>query len=87
MRKHFKSNEIFNICSSRPVHVGQVVNYISKKINFKKVNIVKKYDFEVLKTHGSNKKVNNYVNYKKYSNLYKNIDKIIDWHEKNYKFI
>ena len=87
MNKKFKSYEIFNICSNNPVNIKKVVSYLYNKIKFNKIKIIKDNKYEVLKTHGSNYKINKFVNYKKYSNLYMKIDKIIEWYKKNYRLI
>ena len=45
-----------------------------KKIKFQKA--------DVLKTHGSNKKILRIIKYKKFKNIYKSLDETIRWHKK-----
>ena len=82
INKNFKQNEIFNICSGKPYHIKAVVNYLSKKKNFKKIIPIKKNEIEVKKTHGRNSKILKYIGKSKFENLYKNIDLIIKWYDK-----
>ena len=59
-----------------------IINHIvkrSKKVKLKKISFQKA---DVLKTHGSNKKIKNFIRYKKFENIFKSIDKTIDWHKR-----
>ena len=80
--KTFENNEIFNICSGKPEHVGNLVEHICKKTGYTKIVNTKKNKYEIYKTHGSNKKVIKFTGFKNFDNVYKNIDNIILWFEK-----
>ena len=78
----YKSNEIFNICNGKTIYVKNVIEYLSKKLNFYKIKNLKKNNIEVTKTHGSNHKISKLLKNQKFSDIYDNIDKIIHWYKK-----
>jgi UDP-glucuronate 4-epimerase len=85
--KKYKKNEILNICSGKPEHIGRLVKYMSKKTGFKKIINTKRNNYEIYKTHGSNTKLKKFINFRKFSNIYEKIDNIILWHKKNSNLI
>ncbi len=84
LTKNFKKNTIINICSSRPIYIKNLINYLCKKTNFFNIKKIKKNKIEAIKTHGENKKLKNITNFKKFSNFYISVDKTIEWYQ-NYK--
>ena len=86
IQKKFKENEIYNICSNRPILIKNLVSYLNKKIGFNKIKNVDLNSLEVFKTHGKNIKLKRKINFSKYSNFYKNVDKTIKWF-KNYNHL
>ena len=82
MIKNFEKNEIYNVCSNRPILIKELLNHLIKKTNFRKIKNIKHNKIEVYKTHGKNNKINKFLSYKKYSNFYDCVDKTIKWHEK-----
>ena len=81
-KTNFKQDQIYNICNSKPVHIGKLVKILSKKINFNKIVSSRKNNIEVFKTHGCNKKVLKLINKKNFHNCFDQLDKIINWHNK-----
>ena len=81
-KTNFKQDQIYNICNSKPVHIGKLVKMLSKKINFNKIVSSRKNNIEVFKTHGCNKKVLKLINKKNFHNCFDQLDKIINWHNK-----
>ena len=67
IKKNFSKHEIFNICSSKPIHLKEVISKLNKYL--KKIKIVKKplQKADIKKTHGSNKKIRKNI---KYNNFY-----------------
>ena len=53
-----------------------------EKTNFHNLKNVKHINYEVFKTHGLNKKILKKVDFKKFSEFYKNVDSTIDWYKK-----
>ena len=81
LRKKF---DIFNICSSKPIDIFKLSIFISKKLK-KEPNLVfkKRNKIEVIKTHGSNKKILKLLNCKVNKKIFMELPKIIDWYKKN----
>ena len=80
--KKIKIFDYFNICSNKPIDLMKIINYI---VNAKGNAKLKKVEFQkadVFKTHGSNKKILKVIKFKKLSNTFESIDKIINWHNK-----
>ena len=88
INKNFRKHEVFNICSNNPVKITKVLNIINK-LTSKKPKIIKisKQKADLIKTHGSNKKINKLLKIKKYTNLEIALKKLVDWYEKNLKKI
>jgi len=82
INKKFHGHHIFNICSNKPQNILKIVNEFTKKnkTKIKKISINKA---DVLKTHGSNKKLNRNISKIKYSNFYDTFYKTFDWYKKN----
>jgi len=87
IKKRFIKHEIFNICSNNPVNIYDVVKNFNKKYPVK-VKLIKLHKADILKTHGSNKKLNKNISKIKYSNFYDTFYKTFEWYKKNkiYKF-
>jgi nucleoside-diphosphate-sugar epimerase len=82
LNKKYNNNEIYNVCSDNPVLIKDLIKYLKKLLNFNKVKNTNSNKFEVYKTHGSNVKLKKIINFKKFSNIYDNIDNIIFWYKK-----
>ena len=82
-KRIINKNLIFNICSSKTIHLKNLLNKIDfllkKKPKIIKVGFQKT---DVLKTHGDNKKIKNYTNYKKFTNFDVGLKKTINWYLK-----
>ena len=79
--KKFKNNQIYNICSNKPIHVKKLISYLIKKTEYKKIKNVKHNNYEVFKTHGKNTKILKLINNVKFSDFYTKIDTTIKWYE------
>ena len=82
IRKKFKENEIYNICSNRPILIKNLISYLNEKTGFNKIKNVDLNNLEVFKTHGKNIKLKRKINFSKYSNFNRNVDKTIKWFKK-----
>ena len=85
--KNLKNNyDVFNICSSRPIHLQKIINLINKYS--KKPKIIKKdRDIaDVLNTHGSNKKIKKIVGKIKFTNIDIGIRNLVKWFKIYYNF-
>ena len=79
--KKFKKNQIYNICSNRPIHIKKLVNYLIKKTHNKKIKNVKHNSYEAFKTHGQNNKILKTVSFKKFSDFYTTVDATLKWYK------
>jgi len=80
--KNFK-HSIFNICSSRPVHIRKLCYFLKKKLNIKKIVEVKKNNYDVNKTHGDNSLIKEYFHLKKLTSFKTGLDNTVKWYLKN----
>ena len=55
--KKIKKLDFFNICSNNPISLMKIINYIMKQSKITKLKKIKFQKADVLKTHGSNKKI------------------------------
>ena len=78
-KKNISRHEIFNICSSRPIHLKKVINKLNQYL--KKSRIVKKslQKADIKKTHGSNKKIRKFVKYNNFYSFDLGIKNTFDW--------
>ena len=74
-------NKIFNICSSNPIKIKNLIKIINK-YNFYKPNIVfKPYrNGEMIKTYGNNRLIKKTIKFKKFTNIERGIKKTLDWY-------
>lgn len=82
IKNKFK-NEIYNICSSKPVHLKTMIKYISKHVELPKIKKVSLQKADIIKTHGNNKKIIKVTNFKKFTKTSVAIENTINWY-KNY---
>lgn len=79
-----KNYYLFNVCSNQPIKLNDLLSHI-KNFTRKKINIVKikKNEADVLKTHGSNLKIKKMLKIKKFKNIFRELDSIIEWYRNN----
>jgi UDP-glucuronate 4-epimerase len=86
--KRIKENfSIFNICSSKPIKLSVIISELNKYV--KKPKILKKplHHADVLKTHGSNKKIIAYTKINKFTSIKEGINKTVRWYLNNKNFL
>ncbi|MBD1140986.1 GDP-mannose 4,6-dehydratase [Pelagibacterales bacterium SAG-MED39] len=76
---------VFNICSNKPFKITRVIQMIDNlfyrpKLKINKVGLQKA---DVIKTHGSNKKIINYTKFNKFTSLETGISNLVSWYKKN----
>ena len=83
-KKMSKKFEIFNICSNKPIDINKLSSFIAKFLGKKPKFVFKdRNKIEVIKTHGDNKKILKFLNYKIKKNIYLELPKIINWYKQN----
>ncbi len=76
-------NNIFNICSSKPIKVKKLINLINRKIKYKPKLMLKPYrKGEMKKTFGDNKLLKKTINFKKFTSIETGVKKTLDWYIK-----
>ena len=75
---------IFNVCSGREVKIIKLTQKINNVFKLKKKYIknIKMNKADVYKTHGSNKKLKNFLNYKEFYKISYGLSKTINWYFK-----
>ena len=80
IKKQKNKHEIFNICSNSPIKITKIIeliNYYSKrKIKVKGTSLQLA---DIIKTHGDNKKIKNFTNYKRFTKIDNGIKNLINW--------
>tara|TARA_B100001057_G_scaffold489225_2_gene575049 strand:+ start:1718 stop:2683 length:966 start_codon:yes stop_codon:yes gene_type:complete len=78
--------QIFNISSNNPIKLKKFINMIEKLLGKKaKINNLKLQKGDVIKTHGSNKKIKNFASFKIKTRTFDGINSFIDWYKNFYK--
>jgi UDP-glucuronate 4-epimerase len=90
MKKKIKKKyDLYNICSSNPTNIKKIIYYLEDKVGLNlKIKNISRNKLDVLKTHGSNKKVTNLIGFKKFTKYQDVIENIFKWYKSNkiYKF-
>ena len=80
-----RKNHIFNVCTSKPIYIRGLSNFLSNKIGFKKVKNIKINKADVLKTHGNNKKLIKTLGSIKFTNFKLGLKNTMGWFNYNKK--
>ena len=86
LKKKFKVNQIYNICSNNPQLIKNVFKNIQKEYGFIKYSNIEKNKADVLNTHGDNTKIKNDIKYNKFRNFNKELVTIINWYKSVQKY-
>jgi UDP-glucuronate 4-epimerase len=74
------NGKIFNLSGSRPIKIISFIEKVRKILKKDiKIKMMPRRNAEVLKTHGSNKKLIKFFNYKRFSSLDYGLKKTIKW--------
>ena len=74
---------IYNICSNKPESVNKILKILDRLYGKPKIKNQKRLSIEVLKTHGSNSKIKEITNYRKFTDIYTGLTNLVLW-AKNY---
>ena len=78
-----KKFDIFNICSSKPIKITEILKTINKLQIKTKVTKKPLHKADVLKTYGDNRKVQNIVKKIKFTNYKIGVQNTVKWYKKN----
>ncbi len=79
--KKLKENDVYNICSNRPVNLIKIINFMKKNGISPKIKKVSLQQADILKTHGDNNKILGITKFKNFINWQKGIKKTISWYK------
>ncbi len=81
------SNDIFNICSDNPINLSKIIFQINT-LTQKKPKLFKRslQQADVIKTHGSNKKIISKFGKHKFTQIDLGLKKTVDWFKEYYKY-
>ena len=76
------SHEILNICSNKPISLKKIISYMKKNNINPKIKKAPLQRADIIKTHGSNKKIKKILKFTKFVNFEESLDKTIFWYRK-----
>ncbi len=87
LKKKISNHEIYNICSNKPIKLISVINHL-KFITGKSPKILKRglQKADVVKTHGSNKKILSLIGKQKFTSISLALKNTVNWYTKYYNF-
>ena len=80
-QKKLKGNDVYNICSNRPINLIKIINFMKKNGINPKIKKVSLQQADILKTHGDNKKILGITKFKNFIEWQKGIKKTISWYK------
>ena len=83
--KKISNNNIYNICSNKPIGLIKIIKYLQTFSPKIKINKRKFQKSDVYKTHGDNTRIIKFLKFKKFTNGYQALRKTHDWFLKNKK--
>lgn len=79
--KKLPDNDIFNICSNKPINLDEIIDYMKKKGINPKIKKLPLQQADILKTHGDNSKILKYIKFKNFSDWRSSLEKTIKWYQ------
>jgi len=76
------NNEIFNICSNKPIKILDIIKYFKEKNNVE-VKLIEMHKADVIDTHGDNTKIKRVLKRIKFSGFYKCFETTYEWYKQN----
>jgi len=80
VRKKINRHKIFNICSNSPVNIFNIVKNFKKNHSLK-LKLIKMNRADILKTHGCNKKIINFISYNSFTSFYNAFYETLNWYK------
>ena len=86
IKKKNNGFSLFNVSSNQPYKITKIIDIINKFLKKPKLKIIKLglQKADVIKTHGSNKKITQFLKFKKFTPIEIGVKNLIDWYKKNY---
>ena len=86
-KKKQRKHQIFNICSNNPIKLLNIVSELNK-LTTKKPKIYRRklQEADVIKTHGSNKKISSIIGNKKFIPIKNGLLNTLNWFKQYYNY-
>ena len=86
-KKKQQNNEIYNICSNKPVELLRIIKELNTLTNKKPKTFKRKLqEADVIKTHGSNKKILSLLGNRKFTSINDGLNNTVKWYRDYYNY-
>ena len=87
LTKNIFKYDVYNICSSKPLFIKNVIKQFKNFTNYNLIKNVKKNKLDVYKTYGDNSRIKKLVNVNRYTDFKKGLLNTIKWYKNiGYKY-
>ena len=76
----------FNICSNNPLKLTDIIKKINLTLNKPKLYKRKLQQADVIKTHGCNKKIKNFLGKQSFTSIDAGLKITVNWFKKYYRY-
>jgi len=76
----FFKNEVFNVCSNKPINLNIIIKFLEKKIGKFRIKNISINKADVYKTHGSNLKIRAISGIKRFTSYKVAIENTLNWY-------
>jgi len=83
--KNNTKNEIYNICSNKPIKLTKIFSILSNSIKMPLIKKRKHQQADVIKTHGDNSKIVRETNFNKFTSFETGLLNTLNWYKKYHK--
>lgn len=80
IQKKIRKHNIFNVCSNNPKKITSIFKTLDRYVKKPKIIKRKFQEGDILKSHGNNTKIKNFVKFKNFANFNESLKKTIDWY-------
>ena len=87
LNKKYFEHDVYNICSSRPLFIKNVISQFRSITGYKLIKNIKKNKLDVYKTYGDNNRIKKLVKINRYIDFKKGLFNTIKWYKNvGYKY-
>ena len=87
LNKNFFKYDVYNICSSKPLFIKNVIKQFKNFTNYNLIKNVKKNKLDVYKTYGDNSRIKKLSNVNRYTDFKKGLFNTVKWYKNiGYKY-
>jgi UDP-glucuronate 4-epimerase len=84
-KKKIKGQEVFNICSGKPINLKRIIKIVSNHFLLPKIKYLGLQKADVIKTHGDNHRIIKNTQFKNFTSIDDGVNKMIEWYKWYYK--